>query len=126
MLAWGNSLGDYFVNYVISKNGEGMMAVTGTYSGQIFNLFCGFGGAMFRQSLKGTVVLNLFQLAGKDDDTKKTDILTMVLVSTNFFALLATLAIAKANKWTLGKGLLTFVLAVYGGFLVTASVISFI
>lgn len=48
MLAWGNSLGDFFVNYVISKNGHGNMAVTGTYSGMIFNLLLGFGGSMFR------------------------------------------------------------------------------
>lgn len=51
MLAWGNSLGDFFVNYVIAQNGQGSMAVTGTYSGQIFNLLCGFGGALLRQTL---------------------------------------------------------------------------
>ncbi len=50
LLAWGNSLGDLFVNYVVAQNGQGSMAVIGTYSGQIFNLLCGFGGALFRQT----------------------------------------------------------------------------
>jgi len=49
-LAWGNSLGDLFANSALSKKGYGVMAVTGCFAGQLFNLLIGFGIALIRNS----------------------------------------------------------------------------
>lgn len=45
-LAYGNSASDYFANPVLAKNGFGVMAMTGCFSGQLFNFLLGFGTAM--------------------------------------------------------------------------------
>lgn len=53
LLAWGNSVGDYFSNSAVSKQGFAVMAVTGCFSGQLFNLLVGFGLNILRATLRG-------------------------------------------------------------------------
>lgn len=43
ILAWGNSVGDFFANLSIAKRGLGPMAVAGCYGGPIFNILIGLG-----------------------------------------------------------------------------------
>jgi len=43
---------DYFANAALSKMGFGVMAVTGCFAGQLFNLLIGFGSALLRQTIK--------------------------------------------------------------------------
>lgn len=58
LLAWGNSVGDYFSNSAVSKQGFAVMAVTGCFSGQLFNLLVGFGVNILRATItKGTYSL---------------------------------------------------------------------
>ena len=42
LLSLGNSLGDLFVDSALAKKGYGVMAMTGVFSGQLFNLMIGF------------------------------------------------------------------------------------
>lgn len=42
LLSLGNSLGDLFVDTALAKKGHAVMAVTGVFSGQLFNLMIGF------------------------------------------------------------------------------------
>lgn len=42
LLSLGNSLGDLFVDTALAKKGYGVMAMTGVFSGQLFNLMIGF------------------------------------------------------------------------------------
>jgi sodium/potassium/calcium exchanger 6 len=42
LLSLGNSLGDLFVDTALAKKGLGVMAMTGVFSGQLFNLMIGF------------------------------------------------------------------------------------
>ena len=42
LLSLGNSLGDWFVDRAMAKKGFGVMAITGVFSGQYFNLMFGF------------------------------------------------------------------------------------
>lgn len=47
ILAWGNSIGDYFANVAVAKQGFSEMAVTGCIGGPIFNMFIGLGLSFF-------------------------------------------------------------------------------
>ena len=42
LLSAGNTVGDYFANAALVKNGEEVMGAIASYSGQIFNFFAGY------------------------------------------------------------------------------------
>jgi Ca2+/Na+ antiporter len=46
ILAWGNSIGDFFTNTAVAKQGLGAMAIAGCYAGPVFNILMGFGTAL--------------------------------------------------------------------------------
>lgn len=46
ILAWGNSIGDFFTNTAVAKQGLGAMAIAGCYAGPVFNILMGFGVAL--------------------------------------------------------------------------------
>ncbi|GMH36416.1 hypothetical protein BSKO_04284 [Bryopsis sp. KO-2023] len=41
VLAWGNSVGDFFTNKSVAKAGKGNMALTACYAGPVFNMLLG-------------------------------------------------------------------------------------
>jgi sodium/potassium/calcium exchanger 6 len=41
VLAWGNSIGDFFSNTSLARRGLGEMAVAGCYGGPVFNILVG-------------------------------------------------------------------------------------
>lgn len=43
VLAWGNSVGDFFTNKSVAKAGKGNMALTACYAGPVFNMLMGLG-----------------------------------------------------------------------------------
>lgn len=43
VLAWGNSIGDFFTNKSVAKAGRGNMALTACYAGPVFNMSMGLG-----------------------------------------------------------------------------------
>lgn len=43
ILAWGNSIGDFFTNKSVAKAGKGNMALTACYAGPVFNMLMGLG-----------------------------------------------------------------------------------
>lgn len=47
-LAFGNSTCDFLVDTKLASLGYGLMALTGCFSGTVFNTICGFGGALLR------------------------------------------------------------------------------
>lgn len=67
LIAVGNSLQDYFANASMSRLGYGVMAVTGTVAGQLFNFLIGFGLNMVRGCWHngGSVRFPLFGEAGE-------------------------------------------------------------
>ncbi len=50
VLAWGNSVGDFFTNTSVAKQGLGSMALAGCYGGPVFNILVGFGSALLYAS----------------------------------------------------------------------------
>jgi len=122
LLAWGNSLDDYFNDYAISKAGKGNMAVAGVYGGQLFNLLIGFGGSMMLQGLLSPVKLDIYDFTGA---AARGNILTCVLLACTIFGLVSTLTVAKFNKYVLGQKMKYFLMAFYGTFVVAATLVVF-
>lgn len=50
VLAWGNSIGDFFTNTAVAKQGLGEMALAGCYAGPVFNILMGFGVSLVYSS----------------------------------------------------------------------------
>ena len=62
LLSAGNTVGDYFGNAALAKNGESVMALVAAYSGQIFNNFIGFSASLFAATSGGNVEFDIFAL----------------------------------------------------------------
>lgn len=119
LLAWGNSMDDYFVDYTIAKKGFGKMAVVGCYAGQLFNLLIGFGGALFIQATKRNVVFNIF------DGTRDNN-LNLILIGSVLFCIVSTIIIAKIKKWHYGKFMKTYQASLYILFLIVVTAVTFL
>ena len=52
-LAWANCIGDYLSITTFAKKGRGSTAVSGIFSGQLFNFLIGFGASLVAQSNGG-------------------------------------------------------------------------
>jgi len=124
MIAWGNSFDNFFIDYVISKSGHGKLAVTGVFSGKIFNLLVGFGIALLIQSLSGCVKLNLY------DFSSRVNVLSNLLVGLIIFAiigfLLSLVLFGRKCKWIFGKKIMHFSLIFYLIFFIIVTIISII
>ena len=62
LLSAGNTVGDYFGNAALAKNGESVMALVAAYSGQIFNNFIGFSASLFAATSGGNIEFDIFAL----------------------------------------------------------------
>ena len=67
LLSAGNTVGDFFGNAALAKNGESVMAAVAAYSGQIFNNFIGFSASLAAAAGVGSTEFDIFALDyGKD------------------------------------------------------------
>ncbi|EAR99699.2 sodium calcium exchanger protein (macronuclear) [Tetrahymena thermophila SB210] len=60
VLAWGNSATDFFLNSSLASIGYGVMAATGCFAGQAFDLYLGFGIALIFYSNQSNSSLSIF------------------------------------------------------------------
>jgi sodium/potassium/calcium exchanger 6 len=123
LLAWGNSLADFFINYSIANKGFGKTAMGGVYGSQVFVILVGFGGGLFRMTLEQSVSLHLYDFKGEN---RRENIVTLILIATIFFTLIFTLIAAKWKKWVLNYKMATFSLAFYVLFTVGITVTTFV
>ena len=123
MLAWGNSLEDYFVNFAIAKKGYGRTALGGVYGSQIFAVLIGFGGGIFRSALTKPVVLNLYSFT---TENMTENLMTLFLLGSTCLVLVLTLVGGSLTKWILGKKMTAFILMFYVVFVMGITSIAFI
>jgi len=118
LLAWGNSLPDFFVDTTLAKKGLGQAAISGIFAGQYFNLAIGFGLALLRQVLKkGPIDFDL-------KDFSNSNIVNILLMTSVIIALLITMIYGHRNKYILKKDLGYFLLGFYGVFFVAVTALS--
>lgn len=53
LIAWANTIGDYLSITAFAKKGRASTAVSGVFSGQLFNFLIGFGASLSMQSSDG-------------------------------------------------------------------------
>jgi len=123
LLAWGNSMDDFFVDYVIAKAGNGRMAVAGVYGGQLFNMLVGFGGALVMQTFQGSKDILIYNFTGDDG---KQNVLTVILLLTLLLVLISTLIFGSSKRWVFGRSMMILLMTAYAAFLLIVSFITFV
>jgi solute carrier family 24 (sodium/potassium/calcium exchanger), member 6 len=118
LLAWGNSLGDFFANQALAKKGAGVMAVTGCFAGQFFNLVVGFGIALMNASSVRDIKFDLFNKNNFRNNGIKIFVLGFMLVN-----LLTTFTYLMYNDFKVEKKFSMYLIGYYVVFLL--SVIAF-
>lgn len=106
ILAWGNSVGDFFSNIAVGKQGMSEMAVAGCYGGPIFNIFFGLGMSFLYICVKNypePFILNF-------DSTSIISIICLLAT------LVATLAYVSMKGYVLESRFGYFLILFYGAY----------
>ena len=115
LIAWGNSLGDMFIGIALAKKGLGVMAISGIFAGQLFNLQIGFGLVLLNQT--GIIRLNLFTHSNEDR-------INLILVLFSLIGLVCTLIYGSLKKFKFNNTYRYYLMGFYLIFcIVIASVI---
>lgn len=104
VLAWGNSANDFFVDVALAKKGHGIMAASGIFSGQFFNMQIGFGMLLLLEG--GRAKLSLF------NGTTQSKI-NYILVICSIVSLASTVVYGLFKKFNLDKKYANFLCAFY-------------
>ena len=110
VLAWGNSLNDFFVDVALAKNGRGVMAVSGIMAGQFFNLQIGFGLLMYMRV--GKVAIRVY------GDSIYSHI-NLLLVAFSMLSIVCTLTYGWIKKFVISKRYGYFLYLIYFAFFIT-------
>ncbi len=80
-LAWANCIGDYISITTFAKRGRASTAVSGVFSGQLFNFLIGFGSSLLLQSAEGEFTFSIFSFTGSTFAILSDSIAVLVIVS---------------------------------------------
>ncbi len=80
-LAWANCIGDYISITTFAKRGRASTAVSGVFSGQLFNFLIGFGASLLIQSANGEFEFAIFSFTGSTFTILSDSIAMLVIVS---------------------------------------------
>ncbi len=119
LVAFGGSVPDFFVDLTMAKKGLGQTAASGIFAGQYFNIGIGFGASLTRTVL--TYGTQSFKLL----DTSNTSIINMILLGCLAGGLIVALIYGHLNNYVYKKGFAIYSLLLYGGFLVSVTLLSF-
>jgi sodium/potassium/calcium exchanger 6 len=118
ILAWGNSSNDFFVDVALAKRGYGIMAISGIFAGQFFNLNIGFGIVMIKKIMKdGAINLNFY-------DGESTNTMNYLLIIFSILSLLITLIYARWKNYYLSQRFAYFLYVFYAIFLACMFILS--
>ena len=123
LLSAGNTVGDYFGNGAMAKQGQEIMAFVASYAGQVFNNFIGFSASLAAAMQIGTVDFDIFALDyGKDMADPSSlpppmgNYFIMVVLAFAVFCIILSLVYFQINKYRVGKGFTTMMVGVYATF----------
>lgn len=95
VLAVGNTLADFFANSSLAAMGYGVMACTGSLSGQLFNFLIGFGANTLKINLKKTSID--FKLTDLTTD-RPAKIFTLMIIGFVMLYLVFLLIFSRMNR----------------------------
>jgi len=111
-LGLSNSSVDLFVDYLLARRGLEVMAITGVFSGQMFNLLLGFGLSCIMQALSGhDNNFHIFDWTSLTSSKSSLMVFSIIVV----FALILTWysAALVICKGTFGKGIAITAILIY-------------
>ena len=103
ILAWGNSVGDYFTNTAVAKQGLGAMALAGCYGGPVFDILMSFGVALMYTTTQ------LYP----DPFPMILDISSLVTLFFLIFTLSTTIAIVVYRGYKLDRAMGMYLIGIY-------------
>ena len=86
LLAWGNSVGDFFSNISVAKQGRCEMAIAGCYAGPAFNMLVGLGICFLLVTARQYP--NAYHVKLDEASTLSVIFLFLVLISSGFIVVL--------------------------------------
>jgi len=120
VLAMGNSTTDVLTTLSLSKQGESSLAISGSYSGQLFGLLVGFGISTLRNILQyGPQKFNLL-----DPHDISENIQGLLVIGTTLIVLFSTLIYSAFNHYTLTKRFGYYLLSIYAIFLIGTTIVA--
>jgi Ca2+/Na+ antiporter len=103
VLAWGNSIGDFFTNTAVARQGFGTMALAGCYGGPVFNILIGFGSSLFYATLTAYPKAYFVELDASS-------FVSMIFI---LFALLSTMAIVSYREYRMDREFGIYLITLY-------------
>lgn len=103
VLAWGNSMGDFFNNTSCANNGYGEMALAGCYGGPVFNILMGLSTALAIASLQ----------TYPEPYPVKLDTACMMSIFFLYVAIISTMVIVTMNNFQIEKQFGVYLICLY-------------
>ena len=132
LLSAGNTVGDFFGNGALAKNGEHVMALVAAYSGQIFNNFIGFSASLFAATQAGNVEFDIFALdygndlpEGEELPPPMGNYFLLIVILYVFITIVITLVFYSINKFVVTNKFTNVLVILYGSFFVISLVFGF-
>lgn len=115
IISTGNALPEVFITMELAKRGQGVMAITGIYAGQIFGILFGFGISMLKRwyYLRKDISFGLFSSQEGPDIS-----FCLPLIGFCLLILLVTAIFLVINNYKFDKGLRNALLVLYMIFIV--------
>jgi Ca2+/Na+ antiporter len=132
LLSAGNTVGDYFGNAALAKNGEHVMALVAAYSGQIFNNFIGFSASLFAATQGGNVEFDIFALdygkglpEGEELPPPMGNYFLLIVITYVFVTIVLTFIFYSVNKFVVTNKFTNILVILYSSFFIISLVFGF-
>ena len=103
VLAWGNSVGDFFSNVAVARQGQAEMALAGCYGGPAFNMLVGLGVALTIVAIKHYPATHRIKFGTSD----------LMSIITLYLSLLASLGVNYFRNFVVDKAFGYGLIALY-------------
>lgn len=132
LLSAGNTVGDYFGNAALAKNGEGVMALVAAYSGQIFNNFIGFSASMAASAGVGNTEFDIFALdygkglpEGEELPPPMGNYFLLIVILYVFVCIVISMIYYSMNKFVITNKFTSVLVILYGSFFLISLVFGY-
>lgn len=123
LLSVGNSIGDFFGNAALAKQGEEVMGLLASYAGQIFNNYMGFGLSQLGATTVGNIEFDIFAqgydpVQTPDKPYPVASLYVTLLLGVVVFSLIFQVVAYFVSGFTVGKGYAAVLAIIYAAFFV--------
>jgi len=132
LLSAGNTVGDFFGNAALAKNGEHVMALVAAYSGQIFNNFIGFSASLFAATQGGNVEFDIFALdygkglpEGEELPPPMGNYFLLIVILYVFITIILTMVYYCMNQFEAGNKFTNVLVVLYASFFIISLIFGY-